>query len=162
MTRKNDTESDKRIDELLISVNAIQENMATKEYVLESLKVNFKEYHDRFNPNNLVVMKPSGVTLSGEQEQGQTEAKMGLGPGEPKKAGPLDGLGDWAAVAKEGIGLAKAVLIPARDARFDEIENMSLDIVKNSVSGLVKQVGSHAMRQGATIHSGMTLDGHKD
>jgi len=160
MTKKNDTLDDKRIDELLISVNSIQENMPDKQFVFDMVTNTLKKYHETYNPNNLVVAKPSGMTVSGEQEEGQTK-KEGLGPGEPKKAGALDGLGDWAGVAKELIGVAKAVIIPARDPRFDEIENMSLDIVKNSVSGLVKQVGNQAMRQGATIHSGMTLEGHQ-
>jgi len=161
MIKKKDTGDDKRIDDLLIAVNSIQENMATKEYVLESLKVNFKEYHDRFNPNSLVVMKPSGMNVSGEQEQGQETAPE-KGQTDRTKSGPLDSLGDWASVAKEGIGLAKAVLIPARDPRFDEIESMSVDIVKNSVSGLVKSIARESMAKGATIHSGMTLDSHKD
>jgi len=163
MTKKKDTEDDKRIDELLISVNSIQENMADKLYVANMVTETLKKYHETYNPNNLVVAKPSGMTVSGEQnsqeEQGQTQ---GSGKREEKKEGPLDNLGDWAAVAKEGIGLAKSVLIPARDPRFDAIENMSLDIVTNAVSGLVKRVGNEAMRHGATIHSGMTLDGHKN
>ena len=160
MTSKKDTPDDKRIDELLIAVNSIQENMATKDYVLESLKVNFKEYHDRFNPNNLVVMKPSGMNVSGEQEQVQEKATEKGQPG--KTEGPLSGLGDWAKAAESGISLIKAMIVPARDPRFDEIENMAIDITKNSMAGVVKSVANTAMRQGVTVHSGMTLDGHKD
>lgn len=161
MNKKKDTESDKRIDELLISVNGIHENMADKAYVANMITETLKKYHETYNPSNLVVTKPSGMTVSGEQEQGQESQASGQGQTEKKEGSPLDGLGDWAGVAKELIGVAKTIIIPARDPRFDEIENMSLDIVKNSVSGLVKQVGNQAMRQGATIHSGMTLEGHQ-
>jgi len=162
MTKKKDTEDDKRIDELLISVNSIQENMADKEYVANMVTATLKKYHETYNPSNLVVTKPSGAVVSGEQEtEGQESQASGQRQPEKKEGRALDGLGDWAKVAESGITLLKAMVIPARDPRFDEIENMSLDIVKNSVSGLVKQVGNQAMRQGATIHSGMTLDGHQ-
>ena len=166
MTSKKDTLEDKRFDELLSSVNNIQENMASKEYVAEFLKATLKEYHDRFNPNNLVVSKPSGMVVSGEQTFEQEEGSSkphGKGAAPAQKGdGPLANLGDWGAAAKEGISLLKVLVVPARDPRFDAIDNMALDIVTHSVSGIVKKVATEAMKSGATVHSGMTLDAHKD
>lgn len=164
MTSKKDTLEDKRFDELLSSVNNIQENMASKEYVAEFLKATLKEYHDRFNPNNLVVTKPSGMVVSGEQntpeEQGQTQGSAKRE--EKKEGGPLDNLGEWGPAVKEGFSFFKSLLVPARDPRFDEIENMAIDITKNSMAGVVRNVANRAMRDGVTVHSGMTLDTHKD
>lgn len=163
MTKKKDTVDDKRIDELLISVNSIQENMADKQYVADMVTQTLKKYHETYNPSNLVVTKPSGMVVSGEQESGgETPQRSPSGAGPEKKEGPLAGLGGWAKVAEDGISLIKTVVVPARDPRFDAIENMSLDIVTNSVTGLVKRISGEAMRSGATIHSGMTLEGHKD
>ena len=165
MTKKKDTLEDKRIDELLISVNAIQENMASKEYVGEFLKATLKEYHERFNPNNLVVTKPSGmVAVSGEQAQEEDGSSKPNTKGQTpeKKEGPLDNLGEWGPAVKEGFSFFKSLLVPARDPRFDEIENMAIDITKNSMAGVVRNVANRAMRDGVTVHSGMTLDTHKD
>jgi len=166
MTKKKDTLDDKRIDELLTSVNSIQENMADKPFVANMITETLKKYHETYNPNNLVVAKPSGMVVSGEQSgeeaEGQKSQASGQRQAEKKEGGPLDRLDGWAKVAESGISLVKTLVVPARDPRFDAIENMSLDIVTNSVTGLVKRIGNEAMRSGATIHSGMTLDGHKD
>jgi len=167
MTKKKDTLDDKRIDELLISVNSIQENMADKPFVANMITETLKKYHETYNPNNLVVAKPLGMTVSGEQntqDEGQAQGSGRAQGRQEKKEGDdwTEKLGSWGGAAREFVGLLKIWTVPPRDPRFDNIENMSIDIVTNSMSGVVRRVANDAMRQGATVHSGMTLDGHKD
>ena len=158
MTKKKDTESDKRIDDLIMSVNNIQENMASKEFVLTNMKELLGEYHNRFNPNNLVVQKPAGMRIAGEDTQHETPVKQEQKEkGKDEKKDWSEELGAWGGAAKEGLSLLKTLVVPARDPRFDDIESMSIDIVRNSMTGLVQKLTKAAMADGATIHSGMRL-----